>query len=62
MNTAFIFDTETTGKTDAVLIEAAWLELNSLSPFRTPTVLLTKSWEHYLQLFIAKNSLQHLSP
>jgi exodeoxyribonuclease X len=35
MTNAIIFDTETTGKTDAVLIEAAWLELNSLSPFRT---------------------------
>ena len=35
MTNAIIFDTETTGKTDAVLIEAAWLELNSLSPFIT---------------------------
>ena len=35
MTNAIIFDTETTGKTDAVLIEAAWLELNSLNPFET---------------------------
>jgi exodeoxyribonuclease X len=35
MTKAIIFDTETTGKTDAVLIEAAWLELDSLSPFKT---------------------------
>lgn len=35
MTKAIIFDTETTGKIDAVLIEAAWLELNSLSPFKT---------------------------
>ena len=35
MTNAIIFDTETTGRTGAVLIEAAWLELNSLSPFKT---------------------------
>jgi exodeoxyribonuclease X len=35
MTKAIIFDTETTGKNDPFLIEAAWLELNSLTPFLT---------------------------
>lgn len=33
MINAIIFDTETTGKNEAVLIEAAWIRLDSLSPF-----------------------------
>jgi len=37
MNKAIIFDTETTGKNDPILIEAAWLQLESLSPFLTST-------------------------
>tara|TARA_B110000444_G_C18662507_1_gene511428 strand:+ start:82 stop:741 length:660 start_codon:yes stop_codon:yes gene_type:complete len=34
MTEAVIFDTETTGRKDPVLIEAAWLKLKSISPFR----------------------------
>ncbi len=33
MAEAVIFDTETTGKKDPVLIEAAWLEIKSIKPF-----------------------------
>jgi len=33
MTKAIIFDTETTGKNEAVLIEAAWVRLDSVSPF-----------------------------
>lgn len=32
---AIIFDTETTGKSEAILIEAAWLNLQTLQPFST---------------------------
>jgi exodeoxyribonuclease X len=35
MTRAIIFDTETTGKADPILIEAAWLTLDSLNPFLT---------------------------
>ena len=35
MSRAIIFDTETTGKNSPVLIEAAWLHLESLNPFST---------------------------
>jgi exodeoxyribonuclease X len=35
MNKAIIFDTETTGKNNPILIEAAWLQLDSLNPFLT---------------------------
>jgi len=37
MNKAIIFDTETTGKNNPILIEAAWLQLESLNPFLTST-------------------------
>ena len=33
MINAIIFDTETTGKNEAVLIEAAWIRLDSVNPF-----------------------------
>lgn len=33
MSNAIIFDTETTGKNEAVLIEAAWIRLDSVNPF-----------------------------
>jgi len=33
MTRAIIFDTETTGKNEAVLIEAAWIRLDSVNPF-----------------------------
>lgn len=33
MTNAIIFDTETTGKNEAVLIEAAWIRLDSVNPF-----------------------------
>ena len=33
MSNTIIFDTETTGKNEAVLIEAAWIRLDSVSPF-----------------------------
>ena len=33
MHNAIIFDTETTSKNDPIIIEAAWLELASLTPF-----------------------------
>ena len=33
MTSAIIFDTETTGKNEAVLIEAAWIRLDSVNPF-----------------------------
>jgi exodeoxyribonuclease X len=39
MNKAIIFDTETTGKNDPILIEAAWLRLESLNPFITSNSL-----------------------
>lgn len=35
MNKAIIFDTETTGKVDPIIVEAAWLKLESISPFET---------------------------
>ncbi len=35
MTKAIIFDTETTGKVDPILIEAAWIQLDSLNPFLT---------------------------
>jgi exodeoxyribonuclease X len=35
MTKAIIFDTETTGKDDPILIEAAWLELDGFDPFST---------------------------
>jgi hypothetical protein len=35
MPNAIIFDTEATDKNNPVIIEAAWLELSSLSPFTT---------------------------
>lgn len=33
MANSLIFDTETTDKTNPIIIEAAWLELDSISPF-----------------------------
>ncbi len=33
MINAIIFDTETTGKNDPLMIEAAWIKLDSISPF-----------------------------
>ncbi len=33
MTNAIIFDTETTGKNEAVLIEAAWIRLDSVNHF-----------------------------
>jgi exodeoxyribonuclease X len=35
MTQTLIFDTETTGKNNPVIIEAAWLKLESISPFKT---------------------------
>jgi exodeoxyribonuclease X len=35
MTQALIFDTETTGKNNPVVIEAAWLKLDSINPFKT---------------------------
>lgn len=35
MTNAIIFDTETTGKNEPVLIEAAWIKLDSINPFST---------------------------
>jgi len=35
MSQTLIFDTETTGKNNPVIIEAAWLKLESISPFKT---------------------------
>ncbi len=35
MTNTIIFDTETTGKNNAVLIEAAWIRLDSINPFST---------------------------
>ena len=35
MINTIIFDTETTGKNNAVLIEAAWIRLDSINPFST---------------------------
>jgi len=35
MTKAIIFDTETTGKNNAVLIEAAWIRLDNIDPFST---------------------------
>lgn len=35
MTRAIVFDTETTGKVDPILIEAAWLQLDNLNPFST---------------------------
>lgn len=34
MTNAIIFDTETTGKNEPVLIEAAWIRLDSINPFQ----------------------------
>ena len=33
MTKAVIFDTETTGRKDPIIIEGAWLELKSVDPF-----------------------------
>ena len=35
MSIALIFDTETTGKNEAKMIEAAWIQLDSINPFVT---------------------------
>lgn len=35
MSLSIIFDTETTGKNNPVVIEAAWLKLDSINPFST---------------------------
>ncbi len=35
MTNAIIFDTETTGKNEAKMIEAAWIQLDSIDPFAT---------------------------
>ena len=35
MTKAIIFDTETTGKNEAKMIEAAWIQLDSINPFST---------------------------
>jgi len=35
MTNAIIFDTETTGKNEAKMIEAAWIQLDSIDPFTT---------------------------
>jgi exodeoxyribonuclease X len=35
MTKAIIFDTETTGKNEAKMIEAAWIQLDSINPFAT---------------------------
>lgn len=35
MTNAIIFDTETSGKNEPVLIEAAWIRLDSINPFST---------------------------
>lgn len=35
MTNAIIFDTETTGKNEAKMIEAAWIQLESINPFVT---------------------------
>ncbi len=37
MTKAIIFDTETTGKNEAKMIEAAWIQLESINPFVTST-------------------------
>ena len=37
MTQAFIFDTETTGRNDPVLIEAAWLEILDIATFELGT-------------------------
>ena len=34
MTKAVIFDTETTGRKDPIIIEGAWLELKSVDPFK----------------------------
>ena len=35
MSRAIVFDTETTGKNEAKMIEAAWIQLDSINPFVT---------------------------
>jgi len=59
MSKTIIFDTEATGIKEPVLIEAAWVELESIKPF-TVTNYLINIRAYYQKMFLATTNSDYL--